>query len=181
MACSTSCNTCDGPYPENCTSCKSTSGNPYLLMKMCWAICPKGFFANPSGSCDVCPSSLKCQSCNYSTTTQAPYCTSCIYGNFYAATTSKCESSCNTNQYKNTWNNSCSSCDSACTTCNGPSNYSCLSCPGLNVLLVNSTGGYCLVACPSIAYVQVGSTCQPCDSTCKTCNGISASQCATCN
>lgn len=52
MLCNTACNTCDGPYPENCTSCISSSATPYLLLKMCWAICPKGFYANPvSGKC----------------------------------------------------------------------------------------------------------------------------------
>lgn len=52
MVCDTACYTCDGPYPENCTSCVSASATPYLLLKMCWAICPKGFYANPvSGKC----------------------------------------------------------------------------------------------------------------------------------
>jgi proprotein convertase subtilisin/kexin type 5 len=181
MTCSTYCNTCDGPYPENCTSCVSSSGTPYLLLKMCWAICPKGFYPNPtSGKCEVCPVQLSCQSCKYNSGTSAAYCTSCIYGSFYYSGNSTCISTCNTNQYQNTWNNSCTNCDPSCVTCNGPSSYSCLSCPGVNNLLTNSTGGYCLATCPSTGYVQVGTTCQPCDSTCITCNGVSSNQCATC-
>lgn len=48
LVCDSTCLTCDGSYPENCTSCKPTGGNNYLLHKMCWAICPKGFYANPT-------------------------------------------------------------------------------------------------------------------------------------
>lgn len=148
---------------------------------MCWAICPKGFYANPtSGKCEVCPVQLSCQACRYSIANASAFCTSCVYGTFFLSTNSTCVSSCNTNQFKNTWNNSCNTCDPSCTTCNGPSSFSCLSCPGLNYLLTNSTGGYCLDLCPTIGYVGVGSTCQPCDSTCRTCNGIAASQCSIC-
>lgn len=181
MQCNSQCKTCDGPYAENCTSCLS-SGNPYLLLKMCWSICPKGFYANPtSGKCEVCPVQLSCTACKYDNTTLSAYCTSCIYGTFFFSTNSTCLTSCSTNQYQNTWNNSCTTCDSSCATCNGPSSFSCLSCPGVNNLLTNSTGGYCLGTCPTASgYVKVGTTCQPCDSTCITCNGIDASQCSTC-
>ena len=48
LICDSTCLTCDGSYPENCTSCKATGGLNYLLHKMCWAICPKGYYANPS-------------------------------------------------------------------------------------------------------------------------------------
>jgi len=47
-------------------------------------------------------------------------------------------------------------------------------------LLTNSTGGYCLSVCPTQGYIQIGTTCQTCDPTCLTCNGISANQCADC-
>lgn len=47
-------------------------------------------------------------------------------------------------------------------------------------MLTNSTGGYCMATCPTTGYIGIGVVCQPCDSTCVTCNGIAASQCSTC-
>lgn len=41
-------------------------------------------------------------------------------------------------------------------------------------------GSYCLNACPTIGYVTSSTNCLACDSTCATCNGISASNCVTC-
>lgn len=86
LVCDSTCLTCDGSYPENCTSCKPTGGNNYLLHKMCWAICPKGFYANPTTyKCEVCPVQLSCSACSYNSTSTAAYCTMCTYGTFYQA------------------------------------------------------------------------------------------------
>lgn len=182
LNCHTDCLTCDGAYPENCTSCDPVSGNRYLLLKMCWAICPKGFYANPNtNKCEVCPVELRCTACTFNSSNSSSYCTSCEYGTFYQASSTSCGTTCTSTQYKNTWNNSCNSCDAACTTCNGPTSYSCLSCPGTFYLLGNSTGGYCLNSCPTLGYIQVGTNCQPCDPTCSTCNGVNANQCSNCS
>ena len=181
MNCHTECSACDGPYPENCTICVSASGSPYLLLKMCWSICPKGFYANPSsGKCEVCPAGLLCTSCGYYSGNSTTYCTACSYGTYYQAATTVCGTTCLSTQYKNTWNNSCNDCDVACTTCNGPTAYSCTSCIATSYLLVNSTGGYCQASCPALGYIQIGTNCQLCDPTCSTCNGISVSSCADC-
>ena len=182
MTCDTSCQTCDGSYAENCTSCKSSSGNPYLLLKMCWAICPKGFYADPvAGSCTICPTQLYCGACAYNATSTAAYCTTCQYGYFWQSSNNSCDTSCPAGQYGNTWNNSCNPCDPACATCNGPTSYSCMSCLSSFYLLGNSTGGYCLSSCPVLGYIQSGVNCASCDPTCSACNGQSASQCFNCS
>jgi proprotein convertase subtilisin/kexin type 5 len=52
MSCHANCSSCIGPNAENCTACFSGSDLPYLLLKMCWPICPKGFYSFPSsGKC----------------------------------------------------------------------------------------------------------------------------------
>lgn len=149
---------------------------------MCWTICPKGFYADPNqGACTVCPVNLRCTACDFKTSDNTTYCTSCEYGTYYQASTTLCGTVCLSTQYQNTWNNSCNTCDPACVTCNGPTSYSCLSCIGSSYLLTNSTGGYCLTACPTSGYIQVGTNCQTCDPTCNTCNGVSANQCSNCS
>jgi len=153
---------------------------------MCWPLCPKGFYPDTTlGLCTLCPSNLYCSSCAYDSVSTSPYCTACMYGYFYNSTNKTCGTSCLSSQYKNTWNNSCSNCDPSCSTCNGPTSYSCLSCPGTSLLLTNSTGGYCLSACPTVGYIQNTqngtTTCQPCDTTCNSCNGVGADKCYNCS
>ena len=148
MACDSSCLTCDGSYPENCTSCDPNAANAYLLLKMCWAICAKGFYANPTSNlCEVCPVALSCTTCFYDNTTAAAVCSACQYNTFYTVATRTCETSCASTEFKKTWNNSCDACDTGCQTCTGPSSYSCTSCGGSTYLLSNTTGGYCLSSC----------------------------------
>lgn len=51
-SCDGSCLNCDGPYAENCTACNSATPLKYLLLQMCWSICPKGFYPNDAaGTC----------------------------------------------------------------------------------------------------------------------------------
>jgi proprotein convertase subtilisin/kexin type 5 len=182
LQCDSSCLACLGSYPENCTSCIASSGAPYLLLKMCWSICPKGFYANNNtNKCEICDTNLNCTTCSYNFTSLTIYCTACIYGTFFQSSTMTCGIVCNSSQYKNTWNNSCTSCDSACVQCNGPFNTSCTACQITQKLLTNTSGGYCLTSCPVVGYVGLGTTCQLCDSTCSSCNGVSASQCSNCS
>ena len=91
LSCDSSCLTCDGSYPENCTSCDPVQANRYLLLKMCWAVCTKGFYANPStNACEVCPVALKCTTCFYDAGTTAAVCSACEYNTFYNDTTRTC-------------------------------------------------------------------------------------------
>ena len=150
---------------------------------MCWTICPKGFYADTTSNlCAICLSNMSCSACAFNNVTNTSYCTSCKYGYYFTASNNSCGTACLSTQYKNTWNNSCSSCDLSCSTCNGPTSFSCTSCGSTFYLLTNSTGGYCLTACPTLGYIQIGSTsCQSCDSTCSSCNGVGASQCFNCS
>ena len=149
---------------------------------MCWTICPKGFFADPVlGKCTLCTDSLNCVACTYNASNQQDYCTSCKYGYYFQSSSSTCGTTCLSTQYQNTWNNSCNDCDAACATCNGPTSFSCTSCANTFYLLTNATGGYCVTTCPTIGYIEIGVNCQPCDSTCSSCNGVNANECANCS
>jgi len=186
LPCDPWCKTCDGPYSENCTSCDLSPQNnaTYLLLKICWLTCPRGFYPNTvTNKCEVCPVQLSCQSCKFNNMSNTSYCTSCASGTFFTSSgplNTSCLTSCNSTQFKNTWNNSCDPCHASCATCRGPSSFACLSCPGSDNLLTNSTGGYCVPSCPTVGYTKVGSVCQPCDATCMICNGTSSASCSAC-
>ena len=179
--CDSSCLTCSGGYAENCTSCSPSATLRYLLLQMCWSVCPGGYYANDTSStCNVCPTDLNCGNCSYDANTTTVKCTTCSYGYFFTTSTSTCASTCASNEYANRGNNSCISCDALCLTCNGPGSSYCSSCNSSYYYIYNVSGGYCIDACNASGYVLSGSNCLACDSTCATCSGVSESQCASC-
>ena len=46
--------------------------------------------------------------------------------------------------------------------------------------MTNSSGGFCLDTCPTEKYVPSGTNCLDCYDTCLTCNGVSSSDCLSC-
>nr|CAD7261535.1 unnamed protein product [Timema shepardi] len=68
----------------------------------------------------------------------------------------------------------CRTCHSTCETCDGPNEYSCLSCPSPLLL----QGSQCLATCLDGSYLDQG-VCVPCLHTCKRCTSrVNCSQCA---
>ena len=105
----------------------------------------------------------------------------------------QCLNPCPDGWYAATTTNECLPCHSSvvnplsCTTCNGPNSNNCLTC-GPNSYLQVSTST-CISACPTIAWYgdTADWTCKPCyvntgsnPYSCETCNGPSATNCATC-
>jgi len=68
--------------------------------------------------------------------------------------------SCASNQYKNSQTGACEACHASCSTCRGPQETQCLTCP------------------PGHAYD--GKKCFACDSSCELCSGPDEDQCTTC-
>jgi proprotein convertase subtilisin/kexin type 5 len=180
--CDSSCLTCDGGYAENCLSCSPTATLRYLLLKMCWSVCPGGYYSNDAASaCQICPVNLNCGNCTYKNTTNTVLCTSCAYGYFFQGSSSTCTPYCNSNQFANLGNNSCLTCDSSCLTCSGPGPSLCSSCLSPLLFESNVTGGFCISFCPTVGYFQSGGVvCLACDLTCLNCSGSSPSQCTSC-
>ena len=181
--CDASCFTCNGGYAENCTSCSPTATLRYLLLKMCWSVCPGGYYSNDTAcACVLCPVNLNCGNCTYQNSTNNIICTSCAYGYFLQSSTNICQSSCNSNQFANLGNNSCLACDSSCLTCSGFGSAACTTCLSPLLYTSNVTGGFCVSSCPGVGYFNSGGiSCLSCDSTCLNCSGIGASQCTACN
>lgn len=178
--CDSSCLTCSGPYAENCESCSPTATLRYLLLNMCWSVCPGGYYAETSrSSCTLCPVNLNCGNCTMDNTTLIVKCTSCAYGYFYQTNTSTCVFFCEPNQFSNKGNNTCINCDASCATCDGPGSSYCTSCPNTTLYTTNVTGGYCISNCSS-SQTRSGANCLPCDKTCLTCGGTSSNQCTSC-
>lgn len=75
-------------------------------------------------------------------------------------------------------------CDATCASCSGSANTECLTCPGsvkvLSYVPAGGPSGECLDQCPVGFYQDASRVCQPCDSSCKTCNGPTPNECLTC-
>ncbi len=154
----------------------------YLLLQMCWSICPGGYYADDdAGTCQICPSNLNCGNCTYSNTTHTVFCTSCAFGYFFQSSTSTCLTGCNTNQFAYMGNNTCIGCNSNCLTCTGPASNQCRTCLAPRLFLNNVTGGFCLTSCPSVGFFNSANvTCVACDVSCLNCLGSGASACSSC-
>ncbi len=178
--CHSSCEFCDGSFAENCTKCKSSSTNKYLLLKMCVNSCPAGYYANDtSGACELCTVTLNCATCYVNSTDTKIYCSTCKYG-YYLQKNRTCLTGCDQYKYMNKWNHSCDDCSPICGDCTSPSESSCNNCKANMYFLSNQTGGYCLTACPTLYYVRTGTNCLSCHKTCKTCNGVTSANCHSC-
>ncbi len=149
--CDSSCLTCSGGLAENCLTCSPSATLRYILLNMCWSVCPGGYYPNNTASaCQKCPIELNCGNCTLLNTTMTVFCTSCAYGYFYQYSNKTCLPGCATNQYANTANNTCLSCQSSCLTCIGPASNQCASCQLPLLFKGNVTGGYCIGACAAI-------------------------------
>jgi proprotein convertase subtilisin/kexin type 5 len=177
VACDNSCQNCNGPYAENCSSCKITT---YWFVSICVSSnkCPNGTYANSYGSassapvCTICSVNLNCYTCYYNTTSSAVLCNSCKVGYYINTTTGVCSSSCPSNYFASTATSTCIQCDLSCLTCSSTTNSSCITCPVNINVLKNSTGTYCLGTCPTQYYYNNGSNyCKQCYSSCITCSG----------
>ena len=189
--CDMNCNTCSGDA-TTCTSCSSP--NPFLdiddTCKECNLCDPSCFTCNgslatnclscnpgdyliSSNTCDSCD--MNCKTCSGDATT----CTSCASPNPFLDFDDTCKE-CPDGQY-DTGSDSCDLCDSSCSTCNEATNNNCLSCISGDFLTVSNTcEPSCPEECPDGQYDTGLDTCDLCDSSCLTCNGVSNNNCLSC-
>ena len=137
--CSTTCYTCIGPQSSNCISCVPPL---QLYLGNCMSVCPFGFYATSSYTCQPC--NPNCADCSNSATN----CTVCPQGVFLHTVSPGamiCTVECGSGFFLDLANNICQNCDTSCTTCSGPATTQCSTCPSGFVLWQ----GQCLSSCPS--------------------------------
>jgi peptidoglycan/xylan/chitin deacetylase (PgdA/CDA1 family) len=143
--CDTTCATCTGPLPSQCSTCEI---GRYFDAGTCapCAVCPFG--AYPANQCTP-TANTGCASCDAACTTCTAAgpnaCSSCPATAFLDATTCRPCAKCAAERYETTactatTDSVCSACSSTCATCRGPGPQDCGSCPANTFLL----GGACV-------------------------------------
>ena len=131
--CDNSCETCFGPFNNNCTKCKDNltySGDyssnmgfcicdGYLLNSQCLIQCPDQYYFNENKRCQQCHNS--CKTCN-----DAYNCTNCLSSYYFNG--GLCLNDCPNSNFKNNETQSCSLCDHSCINCIGTYNNNCTLC-----------------------------------------------------
>ena len=119
--CASQCLTCT----DSSSNCQSCPDNLYFFSGSCLDTCPDSTF-NLNGICTSCPPS--CVRCADQST-----CFACVSG--AVLFNGDCRSSCPQGFFIESWSTStellsynCTPCSSSCKTCNGNSEYDCLSC-----------------------------------------------------
>ncbi len=141
VGCLSPCLTCSLSR-TNCTSCDTSSANPYLYGGTCNIVCLFGYYPDASFTCRICTS--PCASCSNASTSA---CVSCLSG--YHQLNNTCYSTCPAGYYPNA--TICTICVSNCQTCTDSS--TCLSCI-TNFYLYGSN---CLASCP-VGSAQINGT-----------------------
>lgn len=171
--CAFECASCNGPSNSNCSSCNS-GYFWHSATNSCETWVPTGFYGETvTNTIAVCDAS--CITCNGPSNT---HCLTCNEGYYLQPDSTTCLSSCPTQRFwKDSQRNLCSPCRPQCSSCTSTS--VCTACsPGYFLDSSNS----CQIACPAGYYKNnLALTCDPCDSSCKTCSGPTKDECFSCN
>ena len=185
--CHSSCQSCDGPFDVNCTTCLSTDltipginscfktcPNPLVAYNgICIEACPLGMYSEVSqcktclSPCKTCENALKCLSCD----------------DGFTLNDKACKRTCPNKQFRDELNN-CQPCDATCGECSGRGSNMCLSCNG-NLAIFMST---CVDKCP-LGYFEtqdkfrgdIRRRCDACDPSCFECSGAGDRLCIKCS
>nr|DBA28043.1 TPA: hypothetical protein GDO54_008459 [Pyxicephalus adspersus] len=169
LLCDGMCAKCNGPDPDDCEKCASSSF--FLYNGECFGRCPEGtFYTSGEKFCQECDST--CKSCHSFKTCEE--CKDGLVKNSQGHCVSYKE--CDIHEYKDQ-HKGCLPCHKKCSRCTGASQHQCLSCKESYYLLDSS----CVNKCPDDHYPEdEEKRCIPCHSTCKTCSGRRSSQCLSC-
>lgn len=167
--CASSCAACSH-YASHCTRCKSL----FLLDELsCDHSCPDGKYPDRQlGKCLPC--SHECSAC---TGRSSSHCLQCSDG--YLLHITSCVSSCPNHTFADGKTASCVDCHPSCVACGGRHESNCTVCSEDLTL----AAGRCVASrtCPDGQYFRVSSgKCEPCDFSCKTCDGEGRGSCLTC-
>ncbi|KAL4512376.1 hypothetical protein ABPG72_005378 [Tetrahymena utriculariae] len=172
VQCDPRCNGCDS---NGCLNC--TSGFYFIEGTKNCDSCDvqNGKFIN-SQTCTSCNS--KCKTCSGSTESDCILCSGQLTRDIH----NQCVM-CNVDNgfYIDIINQKCLPCAQNCKTCTGPSIGECTQC-AKDLYLSNDSAGnqVCQECIINNGYFININTCLKCDSSCKTCNGTSSSECLTC-
>ena len=170
--CVSTCLTCQGTAANQCTGCKGAAMISSGSVGTC--VCPSAYFPSPDssncGSCDV-----TCLTCQGGNATDCLSCKGMAVRSGGPAGTCACPST----HFPSTNSSNCLNCDSTCLSCQGAGPSQCNSCKNAAAISGGGTVGTC--ACLSTHFPSSDSSnCQPCDSTCATCQSSGQSQCLSC-
>ncbi len=138
MNCDSSCMSCNGAGPSQCSTCNGTLLVQNLTGSYCIASCNPIGYTQSGASCMPCD--LTCYTCSGTSNSD---CTSCPNGTFL--TKKYCLYVCPPTTFPNTTINKCMSCDGSCTFCFGPTIDNCTGCIS-GMVLYNFT---CTLTCPA--------------------------------
>ncbi|OWF48429.1 Proprotein convertase subtilisin/kexin type 6 [Mizuhopecten yessoensis] len=160
--------TCKGPNPEDCTSCKHYR----ITDGPCVERCPTAYRVDR----DLCvPCSTNCQYC-VTVPGSREHCRQCKGGLFSIENEGTCVSSCPVGYFRVGTSSVCRKCSQQCESCEGTSSH-CLKCVAAMVLKNNK----CVLPptlCPEGLYKNRMGHCQSCDPGCRICD--SPGQCVYC-
>uniref|UniRef100_A0A8C6YA37 VWFC domain-containing protein n=1 Tax=Naja naja TaxID=35670 RepID=A0A8C6YA37_NAJNA len=168
-ACHSSCFSCAGASPDNCTACTS----PQVFHEgQCSSKCPEGWFPQES-HCYACHPS--CKSCSGA---EDDECTACHP--HVSFLNGRCRTPCKREQYLNLVGY-CAGCHPLCELCvadlHTDLGSTCLRCRDIHHLLLKD---HCVPDCPT-GFYQLGGACQKCHPSCKTCTGEGPFSCTSCD
>jgi proprotein convertase subtilisin/kexin type 5 len=172
LSCAANCRTCYG-LSTSCTSCLLSSPQTYLSNNSCLATCPAGFFTHQySLTCRPC--SPQCATC-YGSAVSCMTCQANLYLlAFYNPMSPICVALCPLGFWTNF--TTCQLCSPNCKSCNGPSQYQCLSCyPNFYL-----DDWQCVYFCSPMKYADNIGYCDWCDPSCMECYGPTKYDCVSC-
>uniref|UniRef100_A0A4W3I1G5 Fraser extracellular matrix complex subunit 1 n=1 Tax=Callorhinchus milii TaxID=7868 RepID=A0A4W3I1G5_CALMI len=165
--CHSTCSSCTGSSPENCTACSSPK---VLYENKCLHQCPEGFYSQDN----ICyPCHPSCRACDGPSDSD---CTACHP--HVALLNRYCRTSCEDGQYLNLVG-FCVDCHSQCQSCVADLQNTgsiCLDCKNPREVLLRD---HCFSRCPTGYFLNRG-TCKRCHASCRTCSSEGPFGCSTC-
>lgn len=186
--CPIGCTACSLGTEVTCSACQAVAGVNYYLNdgKYCVSACPltaggAGQYGSLTGSPSCASCHTSCQTCSGGNNNN---CITCVSGKFLAFGLGTCLDACPDGQYAPSSSQTCLSCNVNCKTCSGSSTHcdSCsLSVNGVTLYLL-STSNACLANCPTQKFGNASTNvCDPCHSSCYTCDGPLDTDCLSCS
>nr|XP_033782752.1 proprotein convertase subtilisin/kexin type 5 isoform X1 [Geotrypetes seraphini] len=167
VPCAAGCQSCYTSDPGTCLACVD---GYYMFHKRCYASCPeKTYRSDVDKLCIECGDT--CRSCS---STECKWCEEGFY-----LLDGECVSDCGSGYYKEEDEGECGLCHRTCTMCSGPEYDECTVCSGHLQLRDRKCEDPSKVAIEGWFWNANNVTKEPCDESCKTCNG-SDTTCTSC-
>jgi len=165
------CKLCDGPYPNQCSSCFKEKG---AILSGTSCICPLNYFYDSEQErCAKC--NILCIGCTKNTPESCLACNTSVSFSVQNVP-GLCVSDCYfLNGYYKA-KSECKECHLDCIHCYGPYSYQCTLCSDPNLVMYL---GKCIDACPE-HFINIGGICYECHESCVNCTDNTDSGCINC-